>query len=113
MGDWSAQIRLRVRQALRAELEELAARERRRLGNVGTILLEWGAEQLKPAGSIERLLKYKILQSENGKVKTEKWATGTQNRGSAGRLEAGATKSKRKKKQIPHLHLQKPQLGSG
>jgi len=30
MGEWKAQLSLRVRQALRAELEEFAARERRR-----------------------------------------------------------------------------------
>lgn len=60
MGEWKAQISLRVRQALRTELEELAAREKRELGNVGEITLEWGFEQLKAAGSIDRLLKYKI-----------------------------------------------------
>jgi len=69
MGEWKAQISLRVPQALRAEMEELAARERRKLGNVGTVLLEWGVEQLKAAGSIERLLKYKIqTSSEKGKM---------------------------------------------
>ena len=60
MGEWKAQISLRVRQALRAELEEFAARERRKLGNVSEVILEWGFEQLKAAGSIDRLLKYKI-----------------------------------------------------
>ena len=60
MGEWKAQISLRIRQALRAELEEFAARERRKLGNVGEVLLEWGFEQLKAAGSIDRLLKYRI-----------------------------------------------------
>lgn len=60
MGEWKAQISVRVRQALRAELEEFAARERRTLGNIGELILEWGFEQLKAAGSTERLLKYKI-----------------------------------------------------
>lgn len=60
MGEWKAQISLRVRQALRAELEEFAAREKRKLGNVGEVLLEWALEQLKAAGSIDRLLKYRI-----------------------------------------------------
>jgi hypothetical protein len=60
MGEWKAQISLRVRQALRTELEEFAGRERRKLGNVGEVLLEWAFEQLKAAGSIDRLLKYKI-----------------------------------------------------
>ena len=63
MGEWKAQISLRVRQALRAELEEFAGRERRKLGNVGEVLLEWGFEQLKAAGSIDRLLKYKVRPS--------------------------------------------------
>src|SRR5260370_37252509 len=60
MGEWKAQISLRVRQALRTELEEFAAREKRKLGNVGEVILEWAFEQLKAAGSIDRLLKYKI-----------------------------------------------------
>ena len=63
MGEWKAQISLRVRQALRAELEEFAGRERRKLGNVAEVILEWGFEQLKAAGSIDRLLKYKIRVS--------------------------------------------------
>ena len=60
MGEWKAQISLRIRQALRADLEEFAAREKRKLGNVGEVLLEWSFEQLKAAGSIDRLLKYKV-----------------------------------------------------
>lgn len=63
MGEWKAQISLRVRQALRAELEEFAGRERRKLGNIAELILEWGFEQLKAAGSTERLLKYKIRPS--------------------------------------------------
>jgi len=63
MGEWKAQISLRVRQALRSELEELASRERRKLGNITELILEWGFEQLKAAGSTERLLKYKIRDS--------------------------------------------------
>ena len=62
MGEWKAQLSLRVRQALRAELEEFAARERRKR-NVAEVILEWGFEQLKAAGSIDRLLKYKIRTS--------------------------------------------------
>ena len=60
MGEWKAPLSLRVRQALRLELEEIAARERRTLGNIGELILEWGVEQLKAAGSTEKLLKYKI-----------------------------------------------------
>ena len=60
MGEWKAQISLRVRQALRAELEEFALRERRKLGNITELILEWAVEQLKTVGSTERLLKYKV-----------------------------------------------------
>jgi hypothetical protein len=63
MGEWKAQISLRVRQALRTELEEFAARERRKLGNITELILEWAFEQLRAAGSTERLLKYKIRPS--------------------------------------------------
>lgn len=63
MGEWKAQISLRVRQALRTELEEFATRERRKLGNITELILEWGFEQLKIAGSTERLLRYKIRAS--------------------------------------------------
>ena len=38
MGEWKAQVSLRVRLALRAELEEFAAREKRKLGNVVEVL---------------------------------------------------------------------------
>ena len=60
MGEWKAYLGLRVRQALRTGMEEFAAREKRKLGNVGEVLLEWGFEQLQAAGSIDRLLKYRI-----------------------------------------------------
>jgi hypothetical protein len=63
MGEWKAQISLRVRQALRSELEQFAARERRKLGNITELILEWAFEQLKIAGSTERLLQYKIRPS--------------------------------------------------
>lgn len=60
MGEWKAQVSFRVRRALRAELEAFAVQERRSLGNLGELLLEWGFEQLKTAGSTHRLLKHKI-----------------------------------------------------
>lgn len=60
MGEWKAPLSLRVRQALRAELEVYAAREKRTLGNIGELILEWAFEQLKAAGSTERLLRFKI-----------------------------------------------------
>ena len=55
MGIWKAPISLRIRQELRRELEEFAARERRTLGNLGEILLESAFERLKSAGSTHRL----------------------------------------------------------
>jgi hypothetical protein len=60
MGEWKAQISLRVRQELRRELEAFAEVERRKLGNIGEVLLEWGWEQLRAAGSVDRLLKFRI-----------------------------------------------------
>lgn len=69
MGEWKAQISIRIRQELRSELETFAARERRKLGNIGEVLLEWAFEQLKAAGSTEKLLKYKIRRTR-GESKT-------------------------------------------
>jgi len=60
MGEWKAQISLRVRQDLLREMEEFADKERRKLGNVGEVLFEWAWAQLQAAGSIDRLLKFKI-----------------------------------------------------
>ena len=51
MGEWKAPLSLRIRQELRREMEGFAAREGRKLGNVGEQLMEWGFEQLKAAGS--------------------------------------------------------------
>ena len=64
MGEWKAQISLRVRQALRAELEEIAAREHRKLGNLAELLIEWGSRQLNEAGSTEVLLQSRIRLRE-------------------------------------------------
>jgi hypothetical protein len=71
MGEWKAPLSLRVRQALRAELEQFAARERRTLGNVGELLMEWGFEQLKIAGSTDRLLKYSIRRPMSNRPKPQ------------------------------------------
>ena len=65
MGEWKAQLSLRVRQDLRRELEEFADKERRKLGNVGETLLEWAWVQLQTAGSIDRLLKFKISSKDS------------------------------------------------
>ena len=64
MGEWRAQISLRVRQDLRREMQEFADKERRKLGNVGEVLLEWAWAQLQAAGSIDRLLKFKIRSKD-------------------------------------------------
>ena len=63
MGEWKAQVSFRVRQALRDELLTFAAKEKRTLGNLGELILEWGFEQLKAAGSTHRLLKCKFRAS--------------------------------------------------
>ena len=60
MGEWKAQLSLRVRQALREDLEAIAAHEHRKLGNLSELVLEWGYEQLKEAGNIERLLQCRL-----------------------------------------------------
>jgi len=65
MGEWKAPISLRVRQDLRREMEKFAYKERRKLGNLGEMLLEWAWAQLQAAGSTERLLKFKIRSKED------------------------------------------------
>jgi hypothetical protein len=60
MGEWRANVTLRIQPALRDELLEFAAREKRSLGNLGAVLLEWGLKQLKIAKSTERLLKCRV-----------------------------------------------------
>ena len=60
MGEWKTQISLRVRQAFRADLEQFAARERRTLGSVVELLLEWAFVQLQAAGTLTNLLKYQL-----------------------------------------------------
>jgi hypothetical protein len=63
MGEWKAAVTLRIPPALRIEVEQFAGRERRSLGNLGAVLLDWSFEQLKVAGSVDRLLRYKIRNS--------------------------------------------------
>jgi len=60
MGEWKAQVSFRVRQAFRDELAKFAAQEKRTVGNLGELILEWGFEQLKTVGSTSRLLKCKL-----------------------------------------------------
>ena len=71
MGEWKAQLSLRVRQDLRCELEEFAAHERRKLGNLGEILLEWAFVQLKTAGSVDRLLRVSLVKSDEAESQRE------------------------------------------
>jgi hypothetical protein len=71
MGIYKVQISLRVRQGLRSDLEAFAAREKRKLGNLGEVILEWGFEQLKEAGSIDRLLRCKVRPADRGHRKKE------------------------------------------
>ena len=70
MGEWKIQVSVRVSQALRIELEKYAAAEKRTLGNFGAVILEWAFEQLKAAGSTERLLKYKIRSATDRSKKS-------------------------------------------
>jgi len=71
MGEWEAQISVRVRQAFRADLEEFAAHEKRKLGNLAELILEWVFEQLKTAGSTQDLLKYGIRRHESRTKRNE------------------------------------------
>jgi hypothetical protein len=65
MGQWKAPLSLRVREALRSELERYAAQEKRTLGNIGELIVEWAVAQLKVVGSTEKLLKYRIRAPED------------------------------------------------
>ena len=67
MGEWKTQVSFRVGQDFRREFEAFAAKERRSTSNMGDVLLEWAFEQLKVAGSIDRLLKVQL-----GKPKDKK-----------------------------------------
>jgi hypothetical protein len=55
MGEWKIAVTLRMRGDLRAEIIAFAEQERRSLGNLAAILLEWSFGQLKAAGSTTRL----------------------------------------------------------
>ena len=67
MGEWKAQLSLRVRQDLRREMEEFAMKERRKLGNLAELILEWAFEQLKVAKSTNRLLTYQLGKRQEKK----------------------------------------------
>jgi hypothetical protein len=55
VGEWKIAVTLRMRGELRAEMIALAEQEKRSLGNLAAILLEWSFEQLRAAGSTTRL----------------------------------------------------------
>ncbi len=52
-------------------IEEFAAREKRKLGNLAELILEWVFEQLKTAGSTQDLLKYGIRRHESRTKRNE------------------------------------------
>jgi hypothetical protein len=60
MGEWKVQVSVRVLPEMRRELEIAAVRERRSLGNLGGILIEWAFERHKEVGSSEKLLCCKV-----------------------------------------------------
>jgi hypothetical protein len=71
MGVWKVPLSLRIPRPSRDELQAIAAHERRSLANLGQIVLEWGFEQLKIAGSTHRLIKFKIRpKASNNRVLT-------------------------------------------
>ncbi len=65
MGEWKAPLSLRIRNELRCELETIAKRERRTLGNLGEILIEWATERLREAGGTEKLLQRPVPVPRN------------------------------------------------
>jgi hypothetical protein len=60
MGVWKAEVSFRIGHDLRRELQGIAEQERRTLGNVGAVLIEWAVAQFHYAGSIDRLLKIQL-----------------------------------------------------
>jgi hypothetical protein len=64
MGEWKTALSIRVRRSLKDDLQKIADREYRKLGNLGELLMEWSYEQLKAVGSTERLLKFAIRKKQ-------------------------------------------------
>ena len=54
-GEWKIGVSLRMRGEVRAEIMAFAEREKRSMGNLIAILVEWSFEQLKAAGSTTKL----------------------------------------------------------
>lgn len=65
MGIWKAQVSSRINIELRQQLEVLAAKELRTLGNLTSLLLEWASAQLQKAGSTEKLMKRRMAIPRN------------------------------------------------
>ncbi len=72
MGEWKTALSIRVRRSLKDDLQKIADREYRKLGNIGELLMEWSYEQLVAAGSTETLLKYKIPALRRSRRDTRK-----------------------------------------
>ena len=62
MGEWKAQISVRVPHQFRRELQFAAEREHRNLSYLAGLMLEWAFEHLKAAGSTEKMLRFRIRQ---------------------------------------------------
>ena len=75
MGEWKTALSIRVRRSLKDDLQRIADREYRKLGNLGELLMEWSYEQLIAAGSTEKLLKYKMPLPNRGRRDSRKSAT--------------------------------------
>jgi hypothetical protein len=56
MGEWKTQLTLRITVQRKTQLQEIADREKRSLGNLGYLLVEWATDQLIAAGSTTKLL---------------------------------------------------------
>jgi hypothetical protein len=56
MGEWKISVALRMRGDLRTEMIAFAEQEKRSLGNLAAILLEWSFEQLNATGDTTKLL---------------------------------------------------------
>ena len=63
MGVWKIQISLRIPLELREGMQQFADGEKRKLGNLGEVLLTWAFEQLKMAGSVSKLIERKPRKS--------------------------------------------------
>ena len=66
MGEPNAAVCLRMKPALRAELEKWAKCEQRSLTNICELLLGWSVEHLAEAGSIVKLLETKGKANGSG-----------------------------------------------